>query len=180
MGLGDLPWRFPLAPAPLSTIPPTDNPMAENLYDIFVIYIPCHSIWRVIYKRVIRPEYHGDKCPGRERPREEAGEGQSRGGGGTPGEALGNIDVYTCICICLLEENSLPGLSVVEPTSATDIKERTQILTRCYEPKVTRMLQIHVSSVYIRAETPRELHYIVPFEAIRYRGSFTCEALVLQ
>lgn len=60
-----------------------------------------------------------------------------------------------------------PGLSIVEPANAAELKESTQILTRCSEFKVTRAIQIHVPTAYLRTETPRELHYILPFSEIK-------------
>ena len=60
-----------------------------------------------------------------------------------------------------------PGMSVVEPESAAELMESSAILTRCSEVKVTRAIQMHVTSAYLRAETPRELHYILPFAEIR-------------
>ncbi len=55
-------------------------------------------------------------------------------------------------------------MSVVEPESASEIRAQHSqpMLTKCAEHKVTFFVKSHVHSAYLKATTPRELHYILP------------------
>ena len=57
------------------------------------------------------------------------------------------------------------------PSVQSDISvfenEMQDISTRCSERNVTLFIQSIVSNAYLKSETPRELHYIVPYADIK-------------
>ena len=57
---------------------------------------------------------------------------------------------------------------MVEPESASEIKAQHSkpMLTKCAAHKVTFFITSFVPSAYLKAETPRELHYILPMNEV--------------
>ncbi|CAI9718098.1 ATP-binding cassette sub-family A member 2-like isoform X2 [Octopus vulgaris] len=48
-----------------------------------------------------------------------------------------------------------------------DLKPRESFLTECQQSSVTNFIIKHVKSAYLKSESKRELHYILPFEEIK-------------
>ncbi len=54
--------------------------------------------------------------------------------------------------------------------NASEITEKdaqTTVVTKCSERKVTTFIKAYVRGAYLKTETPRELHYILPFDEIK-------------
>ncbi|XP_021369630.1 ATP-binding cassette sub-family A member 2-like isoform X2 [Mizuhopecten yessoensis] len=68
-------------------------------------------------------------------------------------------------------EEDIESLDFSETGDNNILNNRKSFVSKCQESKVTEFINKHVSTAFLKSETIRELHYILPFEEAK-KGNF--------